>query len=75
MNEAKMDELTQAEDMARFRADLCLYSPESYSLEEKKEICNDMMSTSGAILDAMREGFDAPVREGQAPRHALPVRR
>ena len=40
------------------RADLCLYSPESYSLEEKKQICNDMMSTSSAILDAMREDFE-----------------
>ena len=54
MNEAKMTELAQAEDMAYFKADLCLYSPESYTLEEKKEICNDMMATSSAILDAMR---------------------
>ena len=43
--------------MAYFRADLCLYSPESYTLEEKKEICNDMMATSKAVLDAMREDF------------------
>ena len=57
MNEAKMNELTQAEEMAYFRADLCLYSPESYTLEEKKEICNDMMATSKAVLDAMREDF------------------
>lgn len=57
MNEAKMIELTQAEEMAYFRADLCLYSPESYTLEEKKEICNDMMATSKAVLDAMREDF------------------
>ena len=57
MNEAKMNELAQAEDMAYFRADLCCYSPESYSLEEKKEICNDMMSMSKAVLDAMREDF------------------
>ena len=54
MNEAKMTELTQAEDMAFFRADLCLYSPESYTLDEKKEICNDMFKTSKAIQDAMR---------------------
>ena len=59
MNEAKMNELAQTEDMAYFRADLCLYSPESYSLEEKKEICNDMMSTSKAVLDAMREDFQS----------------
>lgn len=58
MNETKMTELTQAEDMAFFRADLCLYSPESYSLEEKKEICNDMMNTSKAVLDAMRADFE-----------------
>ena len=53
-----MTQLTQAEDMAHFRADLCLYSPESYTLDEKKEICNDMMATSKAVLDAMREDFE-----------------
>ena len=67
MNEAKMNELTQAEDMAYFRADLCCYSPESYTLEEKKEICNDMMATSKAALDAMREGFDGTRREYLQP--------
>ncbi len=58
MNEEKWEELKQEEEMAYFRADICLYSPESYSLEEKKQICNDMMSTSKATLDAMREGFE-----------------
>ena len=44
---------------AYFRADLCIFSPESYSLDEKKEICNDMMSASKAVLiDAMREDFE-----------------
>ena len=51
-------ELQQAEDMAYFRADLCLYSPESYSLEEKRDICNEMMDASKAILDAMRADFE-----------------
>lgn len=50
--------LQQAEDIAYFRADLCLYSPESYSLEEKKEICNEMVTTSKAILDAVRADFE-----------------
>ena len=36
----------------------CIYSPESYSLNEKKEICNDMMATSKAVLDAMRNDFE-----------------
>ena len=56
-NDTKWEELRQAEEMAYFKADICLYSPESYSLEEKKEICNDMMATSKAMLDAMREDF------------------
>ena len=58
MNEEKWEELKQEEEMAYYRADICLYSPESYSLEEKKQICNDMMSTSKATLDAMREDFE-----------------
>lgn len=44
--------------MAYFRADLCLYSPESYTLEEKRDICNEMMGSSKAILDAMRADFE-----------------
>ena len=58
MNDEKWTELQQAEDMAYFKADLCLYSPESYSLEEKKEICNDMISTCKAVLDTMRADFE-----------------
>ena len=58
MNDERWAELQQAEDMAYFRADICCYSPESYSLDEKKEICNDMISTSKAVLDAMRADFE-----------------
>ena len=58
INDTTWTELQQAEDMAYFRADLCLYSPESYTLDEKRDICNDMMSTSKAMLDAMREDFE-----------------
>lgn len=58
-NDTKWKELRQAEDMAYFKADVCLYSPESYSLEEKKEICNEMMATSKAMLDAMHEDFQS----------------
>ena len=50
--------LQQAEDMAYFRADLCLYSPESYTLDAKRDICNEMVSSSKAILDAMRADFE-----------------
>ena len=53
------DALAQAEDFAYFRGDLCLSSPESYSLEEKREICEDMLATSKAIDDAMRADFES----------------
>lgn len=59
INDEKWEELKQNKDMAYFRADLCLYSPESYSLDEKKDICNGMMETSKAMLDAMREDFES----------------
>lgn len=58
MNDEKWTELQQAEDMAYFRADLCCYSPESYTLNEKRAICNDMIITSKAVLDAMRADFE-----------------
>ncbi|MDO4539174.1 MAG: hypothetical protein Q4B54_13500 [Coriobacteriales bacterium] len=32
--------------------------PESYSLEEKREVCNDTMGGSKAVLDPMREGLE-----------------
>ena len=38
--------LQQAEDMAYFKVDLRCHLPESYSLEEKREICNEIISTS-----------------------------
>ncbi len=58
MNDEKWTELQQAEDMAYFRADLCCYSPESYTLDEKRAICNDIIITSKAVLDAMRADFE-----------------
>lgn len=58
MNDEEWTELQQAEDMAYFRAYLCCYSPESYTLDEKRAICNDMIITSKAVLDAMRADFE-----------------
>lgn len=57
--ERSEDERTpQTGDMACFRADPFCCSPESYSLEEKREVCNDMMGGSKAVLDPMREGLE-----------------
>lgn len=69
-NEAKWEELRQEEDIAYFRADLRLYSLESYTLEEKKSICNEMMRSSKAILDCA-ENFAE--RRSRAPSIAIPA--
>lgn len=66
IDQAKAAKLQQDEDMAYFRADLCLYSPESYTLEEKRDICNGMIRTTRAQLDAMREDFESMPPELQA---------
>ena len=62
MNDEKWTELQQAENMACFKADLFCYSPESYTPEEKAAICDDMISTSKAILDAC-----APISSNYPP--------
>lgn len=45
--------------MVCFRVDLCLYSPESYNLEEKKQICNDVEATTMAQLKVMCDDFQS----------------
>ena len=49
--------LEEAEDFAYFRAELVEMSPESYSLEEKKQILKDMWKMSSDIENRMREDF------------------
>ena len=50
--------LKEAEALAYFKADLVDISPESYTLDEKKQISEDMDASSAAIEDAMREDFE-----------------
>ena len=52
-----MNKLCEANELAFFRADVCLGSPESFSLEEKARIRDDMEQTNAAIEDAIREDF------------------
>ena len=54
-----IDELTQNEAVAYFRADLCLSDPDNYTLDEKREICGQMESTSKVIEDAMKADFES----------------
>ena len=49
--------LEDAEDHAYFMAELMDISPESFTLEEKKQILHDMIASSSAIENAMRDEF------------------
>ena len=53
-----IDELTQNEAVAYFKAGLCLSDSKNYSLDEKREICEQMESTSKTIEDAMKVDFE-----------------
>lgn len=58
LNKKKLEEMKEAEALAYFRAELVDISPESYTLDEKKQISEDMDASSAAIEDAMREDFE-----------------
>lgn len=49
--------LTAEEDRAYFMAELVAISPESFTLEEKQRILRNMIETSAAIENAMRDNF------------------
>jgi len=57
MDQARVNQLCEANELAFFRADVCLGSPESYSLDEKAQICEGMEQTNAAIEDAIRKDF------------------
>lgn len=57
MTNEQWQELAQEHELAFFRADVCLGSPQSYSLEEKRQICEDMDASTKAVDAAMRADF------------------
>ena len=66
MDQAQVNKLCEANELAFFRADVCLGSPESFSLEEKARIYDEMEQTNTAIEDAIREDFSAMSPQFQA---------
>ena len=54
---ANWSELMEEHELAYFRADVCLGSPQSYSLDEKKQICKEMDASTKAVDAAMRADF------------------
>lgn len=57
MTNDQWQELAEEHEMAYFRADVCLGSPQSFNLEEKKQICADMEASTKAVDAAMRADF------------------
>lgn len=78
MNQTQVNQLCEDNELALFRADVCLGSPQSFTLEKKARICEDMDATHKAIEDAIRTGFEAPLPSSVTSSwicHALPVAR
>ena len=59
ISQAKVNQLCEDNELAFFRADVCLGSPQSFTLEEKAAICDDMEATNKAIEDAIRKDFES----------------
>ena len=57
LNPEKLNALLNAQDMAFFRGQLFQESPESFTLEEQKQVINDMILTTQALYNAYREDF------------------
>ncbi len=53
------NKLHEEHELAYFKADVCLSSPQSFSLEEKREICEQMEATTNNIDAALREDFES----------------
>ena len=59
MTIANANQLIENHEIAFLRADICLESPESYSLDEKRQICKDMEASTAEIDAAMRADFES----------------
>lgn len=65
MTNDQWQELAQEHELAYFRADVCLGSPESFSLEEKKQICEEMEASTLEIDAALKADFESLPPEAQ----------
>ena len=59
------NELMEGHEIAYLRADICLSSPQSYSLDEKKRICEDMDASTNEVDSAMKADFESLPFEAQ----------
>jgi len=59
MTEKQWEELAIDHETKYLRADICIASPESYSLDEKRKICEDIDASNAEIDAAMRADFES----------------
>ena len=64
--DSRWNDLMTEHELAYFRADVCLGSPQSYSLDEKRQICEKMEASTAEIDAAMRSDFEAMPPAAQA---------
>jgi len=59
MTDTNWGKLIEEHEVTYLKADICLGSPESYSLDEKRRICEEMEASTAEIDAAMRADFES----------------
>lgn len=57
MSEKELKEMMELEDYAHFRAELVEISPQSFDIDELREILGDMIRSKVAMENDMRDSF------------------
>ena len=59
MNRSQVNQLCEDNEIAFLHADICLGLPQSYTLDEKRQICEEIDATNAAIDETMRADFES----------------
>ena len=62
----KFDAIIEESEMVFLRADVCIGSPQSFNLDEKRAICEGIDAVNAKAEQAMREDFNALPPQAQA---------
>ena len=65
MQATKMEKLIEAEETTHFKADLFMYTPESFTIEEGSRILLEALEASQAIEEEIRRDFQTRSQEMQ----------
>ena len=58
MTETNWSQLIEDHEVTYLRADICIGSPESFTLDEKRRICEGLDASTAAMDAAMRADFE-----------------